>query len=146
MQFKHSLSFVFLAIACHGCDPAFYVYVSNKSLTEKHIQVIYPQNTLNKPTDSLAAYHNTAKNKYTTTFKLPILFNDTAACMYMFTLPAGIDAQIGRAGIGVLGPYLNQTIIINNKDTIAMTRSNKQLTKRHTLLLTGELWKYTINN
>lgn len=144
MQPKYLILFAFTAVIFQACDPGFYVMVSNKSATEKNIQVIYPKSTSHKPTDSLNAYSNTAKHRYTTAFKVPMFSNDTVACTYVFNLPAGTDAQIGGTGLGVIGPYLDQTIIINKKDTVAITRNNEQLTKKHTLLLTGQEWTYTI--
>ncbi len=150
-------SIVFLSICfCFiSCDPGIGVVISNRTAVERNIRVIYPEhfslpvNFNDQTNDSLQSYDLAALDRLKNTadyykhlVRIPILSLDTVNRTYTFNLKAGHKVIIESRWPSAL-PTFGQTVIIDNTDTIRLTKKGTDFRKKPKLML-GGTWTFTI--
>ncbi len=152
MVIRTTIILIFSAIIFSSCDPGIAVAISNQTNTDKQIKVIYPAE-FKFPgdieysygiRDSIKTYNLSIADNSLHPVVVPRLLWDTTARTYSFKLMANHSATIESRFLAATPTY-GQIFVIDNKDTVELTRQGKVFTKKPKLAL-GGTWTYSIKD
>lgn len=145
MTIKKFIFFSSVTCALISCDPAHSLIVSNTSSQDKMIQVFFPNETKNifGLTDSIRFVNNYQLEGQPNASIAKTTLLDSLTRSYSFILPLGQDVILER-GWGS-APLPNQKIIIDNTDTVVVSKKSSRITKRPKLTLGGD-YRLTIKD
>ncbi|HYF30578.1 MAG TPA: hypothetical protein VD993_05635 [Chitinophagaceae bacterium] len=145
------MAVLLLAIVCTSCDPGIAVVIRNDSAVDKHVKVNSPSGT-SIPIDQRAVNPDSIRTYLTVrpgAGYVPPLVNvpksspDTSFRTYSFTLKPGYTAVIESRWPSAYPTY-GQVFIIDNTDTVRLTRRGKHFKKSAPRIFLGGTWSHSI--